>query len=328
MTRGAADAIEVSVVIPCFNGAATLGLQLEALASQRDAPPFEVLVVDNRSTDATPAVIAAWQDRVPGLRRIVADGESGAAYARNVGAAAAAADLLLFCDADDVVASRWVAHGVRDLEVVECFTGSAIDVHGPVFGDDLGRLRQRIGDAVEPRTLDFDENDPLRPILCGGCFGITRERYLAIGGFDTAFGSAGEDNEFAWRWMHSGEPLPVSKSVRIAYRGDTEFAVVLRKTRHAARSMVLLAVRYDRSDPMSRTASVLRNALAAAVAVLKGWAVGDARLRRAGRQRLAASLGAIEGIVRYRWLRRVPAPRRGHGFDEGVAQRRELREAA
>lgn len=314
------DAIEVSVVIPCHNGEATLGLQLEALASQIDAPPFEVIVADNRSTDGTRDVVAAWQHAVPGLRWVTANGAPGAAYARNVGVAAAVGEFLLFCDADDVVASRWVAHGRRDLEVVECFTGSAIGVHGPSFGTDLERLRARIGDADKPRTLDFDENDPLRPILCGGCFGITRQRYLGIGGFDTAFGSAGEDNEFAWRWVQGGNPLPVSKSVRIAYRGDTVFRTALRKTRRAARSMVLLATRYDRLDPLSRPFPVLRNTVAATIAVVRGLVSSDIRLRRAGRQRFAASLGAIEGIVRYRWARLIPSPQLGHGFEEGAAQ--------
>lgn len=36
----------LSVIVPCHNGASTLGIQLEALASQVGAPPFEVIVVD------------------------------------------------------------------------------------------------------------------------------------------------------------------------------------------------------------------------------------------------------------------------------------------
>ena len=91
------DNPEGSVVIPCFDGEATLGLQLEALATQQAAPPFEVIVVDNRSTDGTRSVVKKWQSTLPNLRLVVADDEAGAGYARNVGAGAAIGQYLMFC---------------------------------------------------------------------------------------------------------------------------------------------------------------------------------------------------------------------------------------
>ena len=58
----------VSVVVPAFNAATTLPAQLEALALQQTSVPFEVIVVDNASTDDTAAVAASYTGRLPGLR--------------------------------------------------------------------------------------------------------------------------------------------------------------------------------------------------------------------------------------------------------------------
>ena len=51
---------EISVVIASHNGAGRIGLQLEALATQTDAPPFEVIVVDNGSSDGTADVVRTF----------------------------------------------------------------------------------------------------------------------------------------------------------------------------------------------------------------------------------------------------------------------------
>lgn len=187
----------------------------------------------------------------------------------------------------------------------------------------LDWLRTEIGDADEAIRLHFDENDPRQPILCGGCFGIRRNRFPEIGGLDAAFGPTAEDNEFAWRWMARGEALPVSKSVRIPYRGGIKREDVLRKVRRAARGMALLALRYDRLDPWPQPRKAARDVRGDMHAVARETVQGDAQLRYAGLERIAAGAGALGGLCRYRLLRQMPAPGLKTGFDEGAAQREE-----
>jgi glycosyltransferase involved in cell wall biosynthesis len=94
----AAAAAAVSVVIPAYNAADTIGRALDSVAAQT-APPAEVIVVDDGSTDGTAAVVAARTD-LP-IRLLASPGRGGAAAARNLGIAAARGEFIAFLDADD-----------------------------------------------------------------------------------------------------------------------------------------------------------------------------------------------------------------------------------
>ena len=101
--------MKLSVIIPCFNVANTIAVQLEALAHQHWCERWEVIISNNGSTDETVAIVKQYQQKLPHLRIVNSSDRRGAAHARNVGALAAASDALAFCDADDEIAPGWVA---------------------------------------------------------------------------------------------------------------------------------------------------------------------------------------------------------------------------
>src|SRR5262249_31692863 len=98
----------VSVVVPMHNAAGTIGEQLDALGRQTFADPWELVVVDNLSDDPSAEVVRSYGHLFAQLRIVPAGTGRGPSYARNTGAAAAAGDLLCFCDADDVVDEGWL----------------------------------------------------------------------------------------------------------------------------------------------------------------------------------------------------------------------------
>ncbi|MBW2696700.1 MAG: glycosyltransferase [Deltaproteobacteria bacterium] len=98
--------MEVSVVIPVFNGAATLADTLRSALEQAD-PPKEVIVVNDGSNDATSNILAGFDDRI----RCVTQRNQGVAAARNRGAEAARGDWIAFLDQDDL----WHAHKLKTL---------------------------------------------------------------------------------------------------------------------------------------------------------------------------------------------------------------------
>lgn len=101
------DMGSISVIVPTCNRAANLPGLIEALLDQDYRGDFEVIVVDNASTDNTAAVLERYCRRERGVRWI-RETRRGAAQARNAGARAARGDILAFVDDDVVPARDWL----------------------------------------------------------------------------------------------------------------------------------------------------------------------------------------------------------------------------
>jgi glycosyltransferase involved in cell wall biosynthesis len=102
----------VSVVVPVLDAAGALPACLDCLAAQEGAPGYEVLVVDNGSTDATVAVAAGH----PVGPRLLHEPVRGPYAARNTGIAAAEGRIVAFTDADCRPEPAWLAVGVAAIE--------------------------------------------------------------------------------------------------------------------------------------------------------------------------------------------------------------------
>lgn len=87
----------VSCIVPVYNGASYLAETLDSILAQTHRP-IELIVVDDGSTDGTPAVIERYRGQVVGLRQP----NAGLASARNLGVARATGEFLAFLDADDL----------------------------------------------------------------------------------------------------------------------------------------------------------------------------------------------------------------------------------
>src|SRR3954447_25924434 len=98
----------VSVVVPVRDGARVIGECLDALMAQRGAPPYEVLVVDNGSTDTTAAAVRAH----PSAPRLLRERRPVSYAARNAGITAATGSILALTDADCTPAATWLAEAV------------------------------------------------------------------------------------------------------------------------------------------------------------------------------------------------------------------------
>jgi glycosyltransferase involved in cell wall biosynthesis len=90
----------ISVVLPTFNRANLLQASLDSVLAQRGCPPYEVVVADDGSTDATPSLLARYG---PLVRVVRLECNGGIARARAAGAAQARGSLLAFHDSDDLM---------------------------------------------------------------------------------------------------------------------------------------------------------------------------------------------------------------------------------
>jgi len=109
-THEPAASVDVSVVISTYNRCTLLARALESLQNQDTADvSYEILVVDNNSTDETRAVTQRMINATPGRLRYVFESKQGLSYARNAGIASARAKIIAFTDDDVRVANNWVS---------------------------------------------------------------------------------------------------------------------------------------------------------------------------------------------------------------------------
>src|SRR5687768_11721833 len=131
-----ASKIAATIVISTRNRAHYLPDTLRTLAEQRCEAGFEVIVVDNGSTDNTPAVLERWSNRDP---RFVTTREPrvGLSCGKNTGIRLARAPLVLFTDDDTLVHPGWIQ---SYLELFSHHTEELILAGGPQMPvpDDLG----------------------------------------------------------------------------------------------------------------------------------------------------------------------------------------------
>ena len=195
----------VSVVVATHNRAAQLPALLAGLRAQSvDPGTFEVIVVDDGSTDGTARLLAAAAERedLP-LRAIARTRSGGPATAREQGWRAARGALIAFTDDDCIPESGWLAAGIA----AAGDTDSAL-VQGrtePPEGE-----FERLGPFEKPftRTIRVRELDPAFQTCNVFYARVLLER---IDGFDTAaYGRepGGEDSDLAWRAIEAGaEPV-------------------------------------------------------------------------------------------------------------------------
>lgn len=178
-----------SVVLPVRNGAATIATQLDALTLQATAGlSWEVVVVDNGSTDATLDVVAGYSDRLP-IRVVDAPLRANLAYARNVGVASAGGDKIAFCDADDVVGDGWLAA-----------VDAALDEH-PIVGYRFEwDLLNEPGDLIGRHRFQAAGLEQFFGLpVVSGAMAVQRSLWTALGGNNEAWSFTGEDYEFCLR---------------------------------------------------------------------------------------------------------------------------------
>ena len=173
MTR-ATGGLTLSVIVPVFNGEATLGRCLAALRCS-ETTIDELIVADDGSTDATPALA-----RQAGARVIsVQGGPSGPGRARNLAATHATGDVLVFIDADVEVTAKTLERLTAPLRTEPALTGTFGSYDdAPACTDPVSLYANLRHHWVHQRSAG-----PVATFWAG-CGAMRREAFLALGGFD------------------------------------------------------------------------------------------------------------------------------------------------
>jgi len=215
----------VSVVIAAHNGLDHIEACLNSLFAQ-DYPSFEVIVVDNASTDGSPERV----ERIFPLAKLVRS-PVNLAYGKgnNLGASLAQGQFLLFLNHDTIVTDEFlielmkVVQGSPEVGVAQ---SKILMASNPNLIDSAGAYLTKTGmwvhrDHGQPdRILD---NTPIEILgACGACLMVRRSLFEALGGFDPDFVIYFDDADLCWRARLLGKrTLLVPSSVIYHWGGAT-----------------------------------------------------------------------------------------------------------
>jgi O-antigen biosynthesis protein len=188
----------ISVVVCSYNGARTIRDTL-AWLDRLEYPSYEVIVVDDGSTDDTAAIARGFGVRVIGTSN------SGLSHARNVGLGAAAGDIVAYIDDDAYPDPHWLTYLAEAFRTTDHAGIGGPNIPPPGDGPIAACVANAPGGPVH--VLLSDEVAEHIP----GCnMAFRRERLRAIGGFDPRFRRAGDDVDVCWRLQAQGWTLGFS----------------------------------------------------------------------------------------------------------------------
>lgn len=202
--------MKVSVVVPAYNEEAVLASCLSALTRQNYPDPFEVVVVDNGSLDKTAVIALEFKGKLN--LQVVAEMRKGRGSARAAGFAKAGGDYVLSTDADCEVPQDWITRLVGELK-----KQGIVAVTGPCRFSGLPPLKTTWLNAVQPLIMQAYRLIFRHYWLSGFNFGIKREIYMDVGGFNSHL-NIQEDVDLSFRVSKIGKiyylPLAVTASGR------------------------------------------------------------------------------------------------------------------
>lgn len=206
------DPPRISVVVCAFNAERTMDDCLRSMDGLR-YPNFEVIVVNDGSTDGTLAICRRYADRI----RILSQENKGLSAARNAGMDAATGDIVAYTDSDCVVDPDWLTYLAYRF-VQDGF----VAVGGPNLPppEDARTAACVAASPGGPTHVLLD--DEVAEHIPGCNMAFRKEVMREVGGFDPVFRAAGDDVDFCWRLQNQGYVIGFSPAAMVwHYRRNT-----------------------------------------------------------------------------------------------------------
>jgi glycosyltransferase involved in cell wall biosynthesis len=208
--QAAPASLVISVVVPALNEEKVIGACLKSLAQQNfPHGAFEVIVVDNGSTDRTVEIAKSFEESL-NLRVLTAAGVRISAL-RNLGASAASGEFVAFLDSDCIAPPAWLAQAV---EFLKADASAVIGAHYAI-----PRNSSWVAEAW------YGEQNSLKEgavsYLPGGDLLLSRSLFLKSGGFDESI-DTNEDAEFCSRISSLGTPVMAVPSLGVIHLGTPQ----------------------------------------------------------------------------------------------------------
>jgi O-antigen biosynthesis protein len=223
----------ISVVVCAYNADSTMEGCLASF-SKVTYPHFEVIVVDDGSTDATGEISDRHAASAPYIH-VIHQPNLGLSAARNVGMNAAQGSIVAYTDSDCYVDPHWLHY------MAWAFTDERfIAVGGPNLApveDNRTAACVAVSPGAPTHVLLTDEIAEHVP----GCNMAYRKEYLAgIGGFDATYRAAGDDVDVCWRLQDQGHIIGFSAAMTVWHHRRNTVSAYLKQQKGYGRAEALL----------------------------------------------------------------------------------------
>jgi GT2 family glycosyltransferase len=248
----------ISVVVCTYNGARTIRDCLEGL-SRLDYPDYEVIVVNDGSTDATPGIAAEYPFR------LISTENRGLSNARNTGMHAATGQIVAYTDDDARPDPHWLQY------LAAAFADGR---HAAIGGPNVAPA----GDGFIAECIAHAPGGPVHVLLddsvaehIPGCnMAFRRDALLEAGGCDPIFRLAGDDVDLCWRLQQSGRTIGFSPAAMVWHHRRNSVRMYWRQQQAYGRAEALLEKKwpekYNRAGHLRWTGRLYGKGLTRALA--------------------------------------------------------------
>jgi glycosyltransferase involved in cell wall biosynthesis len=226
---------KVSVVVCCYNGGSTLRACLESLMHLQ-YPDYEVILVDDGSTDATPTIAADFFHVVYHRQD-----NQGLSTARNVGAQLATGEIIAYTDSDCVVDEHWLRY------LVEAMKDQQVEaIGGPNITPDSDSWVAKCVAASPGNPSHVMLNDQHAEHIPGCNMAFRRSTLLGLGGFDPQFRVAGDDVDMCWRFLDAGLTIGYASGAMVWHHRRATLAAFGKQQKGYGRSEALVHFKHPK----------------------------------------------------------------------------------
>lgn len=248
--------MDISIIVPCKNEVSNLRLTLDSLKESKNRSKFEIIVVDDGSTDGSTDFLKSESEAYKDIK-LFKTNNLGVSETKNFGASQASGKYLFFCDAHIRVSNGWLDELVKTIEearggiAAPCIcdmNNTRAAGYGETWNNELGV----VWNLVNPKKVTEI------PIACGCCFGISTEAFEKINGFDQYYQVWGrEDEEISLKAWLFGYKVLVNPLIKIQHLFRTKHPYQVTPDNVIYNTLWLAYSHFDK-DRIKKTIDILK----------------------------------------------------------------------